>query len=225
MQPDIGSSNGKVPLRVDAEGNQLYPEWEETDSPPGLGPEWTQTYDGPGTGTMAVDEDTALARWREKRVAELEAMTDAELLAEAGVEPTVSTSEAAEYFDRTTQWIYWGLKPDPKTGRYPFAWPDETPIVPDRVAGQRRFSTSILRAILQSSFRRGNIAADELKNIIKRIRYTELGVEWREKEGWRYINLGRNRYRWVRPEDTYYSPKTKDFRLRKKTEEPDSADE
>src|ERR1700738_5345334 len=65
----------------------------------------------------------------------LDKMSDAELLAEAGIEPIVSTTEAAEYFDRTSQWIYWGLKPDPSDGKIRFVWPDGSPIVPDRIEG------------------------------------------------------------------------------------------
>lgn len=73
----------------------------------------------------------------------------------------------------------------------------------------------ILRAILQASYRRGNIEAGELQTVIRRIRYTELGVEWRDREGWKYVDLGRNRHRWVRPENAYYDRRAKVWKLKK----------
>lgn len=155
---------------------------------------------------------------QEQAVRALEKASDSDLMAMAGIEPIMSTTEAAEYFDRTSQWVYWGLKPDENTGEHIFVWPDGAPIVPERIGdpktGRRRFTTEILRAILQASYRRGNIEAGELQTIIRRIRYTELGVEWREREGWRYVDLGRNRHRWVKPEDAYYDRSAKVWKLR-----------
>lgn len=156
-------------------------------------------------------------------VAALDTATDAELMAMAGIDPVVSTSEAAEYFDRTSQWIYWGLKPDPVTGKQVFIWPNGSPIVPERVGndggdGRRRFTMPILRAILASCYRRGNIEPSELQAIIRRIRYTELGVEWREREGWVYVDLGRNRHRWVKPDRAVYDEQTQTWKLIKEAE-------
>lgn len=152
---------------------------------------------------------------REAAIESVESMTDAELLAEAGVETIVSTGEAAEYFDRTPQWVYWGLKTDHATGPI-FVWSDGTPIVPERSPqGRRRFTTTILRAILMSCYRRGNITDTELKTIIRRIKYTELGVEWREREGWRYVYFGRNHYRWVHPSRAYKDKTNNIWKLRK----------
>lgn len=122
-------------------------------------------------------------------------------MAEAGIEPVMSTDEAAEYFDRTPQWIYWGL-----AGKI-FVWPDGSPIVPERstgTPGRRRFTPTVLRAMLSSSYRRGNFDEAELRDIIRRIRYTELGVEWRERENWHRIKFGPDRYRWVKPSEARY---------------------
>lgn len=167
--------------------------------PSALGPDWWP--------------DDHRAKW-------VDNLTDTELLNAAGIEPVVSTAEAAEYFDRTTQWIYWGLKPDPVTGEVRFVWPDGTPIAPDRIGdpehGQRRFTTPILMAILQSCYRRGNVSTEDLKKIVRRIRYTEMGVEWRQREGWKQVDLGRNRRRWVKPEDAVYDRKSKSWKLRKR---------
>lgn len=178
----------------------------------------TATTDGDIDKPLSDDaEGLSVLDWEPE--IDVSKMTDTELLAEADVEPIVSTSEAAEYFDRTSQWIYWGLKPDPDTGEIRFVWPDGTPIVPDRIGegsnSRRRFTMPIMRAILQACYRRGNVTDAELKRIIRRIRYTELGVEWREREGWRFVDLGRNRYRWVKPEHAYFDRKNKIWKVKK----------
>ena len=145
-------------------------------------------------------------------VADIAAMTDEELMAEAGVEPIFSTTEAAEFFDRSNQWLYWGLREGV------FTDDDGNPLDPERIGdpskGRRRFTVPILKDIMRSSYRRGNIDPDHLKTIMRRLRYAELGVEWREREGWHYAHLGRSRYRWVRPEDTEWDAKNKEWKVR-----------
>lgn len=145
-------------------------------------------------------------------VADVAAMTDEELMAEAGVEPIFSTTEAAEFFDRSNQWLYWGLREGV------FTDDDGNPLDPERIGdpakGRRRFTVPILKDIMRSSYRRGNIDPDHLKTIMRRLRYAELGVEWREREGWHYAHLGRSRYRWVRPEDTEWDAKNKEWKVR-----------
>lgn len=149
---------------------------------------------------------------RRSAAATVESMTDEELMAEAGVEPIFSTTEAAEFFDRSNQWLYWGLREGV------FTDDDGNPLDPERIGdpskGRRRFTVSVLKDIMRSSYRRGNIDPDHLKTIMRRIRYAELGVEWREREGWHYAHLGRSRYRWVRPEDAEWDAKAKEWKLR-----------
>lgn len=204
MQPQVNQTNGVVdrePLRLDAQGQPVVAEWDESDPAP-------------------VPKSTELVTLREEfapdpaKVKALDKASGHELMRMAGVTPIVSTSEAAEYFGRTTQWIYWGLSKD-ENGEQVFVWPDGTPIEPERVGNNRRFTMEILTAILQASYRRGNIEPEELKAIIKRIKYTELGVEWRDKEGgWEYVDLGRNRHRWVPKKDCYFDRRNKVWRLR-----------
>jgi hypothetical protein len=150
-------------------------------------------------------------------------MSDEELLTEAGVEPVFSTSEAAEFFDRSSQWLYWGLREEVFTSA------DGVPIDPDRIGhpvrGRRRFTVPILKEIMKSSYRRGNLDGEQLKAITRRIKYAEEGVEWREREGWHYANLGRSRYRWLPPQETIWDSSAKewkqhpDYRSRKKDDE------
>lgn len=106
--------------------------------------------------------------------------------------PVFSTAEAAQFFDRSTQWIYWGLRNDV------FRDKNGEPIIPERTGAgtmaRRRFTTPVLRAILFSIYRRGTITEDQLKRTLRRIHITELGGDWRQKEGWRLI-----RGKWIHP--------------------------
>lgn len=138
-------------------------------------------------------------------------MSDEELLRDAGVEPIFSTTEAAEFFDRSNQWLYWGLREGV------FTEADGTPIDPDRIGhpvrGRRRFTIPILREIMKSSYRRGNLDSEDLTTIMRRIKFAEQGIEWREREGWHYTHLGRNRYRWLMPEMTVWNAKDREWNL------------
>jgi hypothetical protein len=136
--------------------------------------------------------------------------TDEELMAGSGMAPIYSTTEAAEFFDRSNQWLYWGLR------ERVFTHEDGTPIELDRTGdpskGRRRFTLPIIEVIMNSSYRRGNMSQEELKTVMRRIRFAEVGVEWRDREGWRYAILGGNRRKWVRPEKAY--KKSGEWRVR-----------
>jgi hypothetical protein len=140
----------------------------------------------------------------------VDAISDEELMTEAGVDPIFSTTEAAEFFDRSNQWLYWGLREGV------FTDDDGVPLDPSRLGsphrGRRRFTLPIIRNIMRSSYRRGNIHPDHLKVILRRIKYAERGIEWREQEGWRHVHLGKSRYKWVRPEDAEWDTKAKEWR-------------
>ncbi|ASZ74730.1 hypothetical protein KHO57_gp174 [Mycobacterium phage Phabba] len=136
----------------------------------------------------------------QKRDRQIEDISDEQLLADAGIVPFYSTTEAAQFFDKTNQWLYWGLRKEVNGEPVEpvFIYPDGTPIEPERVGdpseGRRRFTLPIIKAILLSNYRRGNVEPDELKKILRRIRINELGGEWREREGWKKV-----RGKWVHP--------------------------
>jgi hypothetical protein len=114
-------------------------------------------------------------------------ISDEELLIGAGVEQVYSTNDVADFFDRSNQWLYWGLRSE--NGKPPvFTYEDGSPIVPERVGdpmiGRRRFTLPIIKAILMSGYRRGNINPEELKKVLKRIRIAEYGGNWKAREGW-----------------------------------------
>lgn len=113
---------------------------------------------------------------------EIPEISDEDLLSGAGVEQIYSTNDVADFFDRSNQWLYWGLREGI------FTHEDGTAIEPDRVGdpdvGRRRFTLPIIKEILLSSYRRGNISPDELKKILRRIRIAEKGGNWKTREGW-----------------------------------------
>jgi hypothetical protein len=125
-------------------------------------------------------------------------ITDEELLQEAGVEQVYSTNDVADFFDRSNQWLYWGLRSE--DGKPPvFSYEDGTPIVPERVGdptiGKRRFTVSIIEEIALSAYRRGNLNPEQLKKVLKRVRIAKLGGNWKAREKW----TGRVLERQVRP--------------------------
>jgi hypothetical protein len=114
-------------------------------------------------------------------------ITDEELLQDAGVDQVYSTNDVADFFDRSNQWLYWGLRSE--GGKPPvFTYEDGTPIMPERVGdpsvGKRRFTLPIIKEILLSAYRRGNVDPEELKKVLRRIRIAELGGNWKTREGW-----------------------------------------
>jgi hypothetical protein len=113
--------------------------------------------------------------FKKKMIANAAHFEDELLLAE--VEKVFSTSKAAEFFGRSTQWMYWGMRPDPKTGETPFAYKDGTPILPERVGsmGKRRFTLPIIKEIALCCYRRGSFSEDELATIMEKILLAEFG--------------------------------------------------
>lgn len=139
------------------------------------------------------------------------AVSDESLMVESGMDPIFSTTEAAEFFDRSNQWLYWGLREGVFTDE------EGNPLTPEIGRGRRKFTLSIIEDIMKSSYRRGNITPEQLKNILRRIHYARSGLEWRELEGWRYTHLGHNRYKWMRPDQAKWSASTKNWVPRKPT--------
>jgi hypothetical protein len=108
----------------------------------------------PHLGALVVDE---------------EPVTNQELL--AGVEKVYSTSEAAQFFGKSNQWLYWGMRNNI------FTQPDGSKIEPERIGkgGRRRFTLPVIRDIALSCYRRGNLKEPELKDIMVKIARAEQG--------------------------------------------------
>jgi hypothetical protein len=156
-------------------------------------PEPDQPAPPPEQAEPSKDTNGSIAAELQRRIDQVSELSDEELLAAAGLDPVFSTTEAAQFFDRSNQWLYWGLR------KRVFTDKEGTPIDPERIKGaeakkvslhdgRRRFTLPILKDILHSSYNRGNITDDELKIILRRIKIAELGGDWREREGWRFIS-------------------------------------
>jgi hypothetical protein len=206
--PDVGEPDHRTPLRYDAEGSPVFEDWDPVEVPADLlemvkasdafvEVNEPETRSAHATKRAQRAKGKTRAKPKAKPVGQLENITDEQLLADAGVVPIYSTTEAAQFFNRTNQWLYWGLRGDDQEGPV-FIYPDGRPIEPDRIgdpkSGRRRFTLPIIKEILLSSYRRGNIEPEELKVILRRIRINELGGEWREREGWHKI-----RGKWIHP--------------------------
>lgn len=95
-----------------------------------------------------------------------------------GVEKIYSTSQVAKFFNKTIQWVYWGLTPR-SNGTQPFSYRTGEPILPERVGpmGTRRFTLPIIREIALSCHRRGTMSLDMLEAVMAKILIAEFGVE------------------------------------------------
>ena len=112
-------------------------------------------FDAPHIGALVVDESPAASAQ--------------EML--AGVEKVYSTSEAAKFFGKSNQWLYWGMRNNI------FTQPDGSRIEPERIGkgGRRRFTLPVIRDIALSCYRRGNLKEPELKDIMVKIARAENG--------------------------------------------------
>jgi hypothetical protein len=274
--PPPAPEASEVPLRIDDNGDPVFPEWGDRDSPVSkpdqplvskragevimedqvaadaalmraygkisdeLADEAEAGYDvekmrprvdpteealgaEPTAAKMTVDvppdkpkrkprKRAAAKKTASAELANVDDVSDEQLMADYGVEQVFSTTDTAEFFDRTNQWLYWGLREGV------FTHEDGKLVDPDRIGdperGRRRFTLPIIKDILVSSYRRGNIEPDELKHILRRIRIAELGGEWREKEGWHQVELGKRKVRWVKPENCVFDESVQKWVLR-----------
>lgn len=142
-------------------------QWTDDDYAPDEGLESAEIRQSPADIRRSVQE-----HWEEfLRVAVAGKFDDESLL--HGVEKVYSTAQAAAFFGRTAQWIYWGLR------NGIFTYKDGTPIQPRRVGrnDKRQFTLPLIREIALSHFRRGNLTEDELEQIMARILLAEFGPQ------------------------------------------------
>lgn len=100
----------------------------------------------------------------------------------AGLEPVYSTEEAAQFFSKSTQWLYWGLKPRDQGGGGLFCYPDGRPIEYKKLGKRdiKRFSLSNIKDMGVSLYQNGTIRMPELKEIIRKIQLARSG-KWAPK--------------------------------------------
>jgi len=108
--------------------------------------------------------------WDDFRRAMLDKEFDPDALLD-DVEKSYSTSQAAKFFGRSNQWLYWGLREEI------FTYKDGTPILPERAGknGRRRFTLPLIREIAKSCYRRGQLSEDELHDVMAKILLAEFG--------------------------------------------------
>ena len=77
--------------------------------------------------------------------------------------------------------------------------------VGDPSLGRRRFTLGVIKDMLLSSYRRGNVAPEELTKVLRRIRIAEMGGNWKVFTGQR------------RPVNTFHLPPNSAIRMRRST--------
>jgi hypothetical protein len=124
--------------------------------------EWSQA----STDTLAEVN----RQWEDFKRLAIERRFDDDVLM-SGVEKVYSTSQAAQFFGKSNQWLYWGLR------KSIFTYKNGTPIQPERVGnmGKRRFTLPIISEIAKSCYRRGNLRYDDLHAIMAKILLAEFG--------------------------------------------------
>lgn len=138
------------------------------------------TYIGWSTAPPSSTPDAVVRDWENFRYQAVSHQFDRDVLLE-GVERSYSTSQAAAFFGKSNQWMYWGLR------KGIFTYKDGTPIEPEWTGqrktsedgdvgpGRRRFTLPIIREIALSCHRRGNLSEEGLEMVMAKILIAEFG--------------------------------------------------
>lgn len=214
--PKFSNGVAATPIRVDPDGTVVMPEWSDPDLPdqsptkakvtepkeprePGrrvareLQPDATQ-----------MDSVTQAKEWLAEHPEEAEMLRAAQtqtgdILADSGVPVRwYSSTEAAAFFDKTVQWLYWGMRHPPHGGRLfiepvldargrPTLNPDGTTVMRDipvyrlgdPKTGKRRFDIPTIRKFATSAYHQANIKEPKLTAVLQRLVVAERGGNWK----------------------------------------------
>ena len=101
----------------------------------------------------------------------------------AGIPRVYTTEEAAEFFDKSPQWVYWGLKPREKGGGGLFYYPPDDehpeprPIEPEK-RGKRgilRYNLDLIKDMGVSLYQHRTIDEEGLQEIVRKIHLARIG--------------------------------------------------
>ena len=94
----------------------------------------------------------------------------------ARVEKTYSTSEVADFLDRSLPWVYWIIGEEPERE-------DGGKILVANTGKKRRFTLLDIREIAAYQYRRGNYTDEEMEKVARRIAIAARGGDFRQVEG------------------------------------------
>lgn len=134
MEPQFSHPHTERPLRTDSDGVAVMPEWSEDDIKKPAKPKRSELKAEPKAPRKRVarelqpdathlDSITQAKQWLEEHPEEAAMLRAAQtvsgdILANSGVEERhYSSSEAASFFNKTVQWLYWGMRHAPHGGR------------------------------------------------------------------------------------------------------------
>jgi len=94
------------------------------------------------------------------------------------VEKSYSSAEVVEFFNKSKQWLYWGMRTKDAAGNTVtpvFVYRDGTPIEPIFIGKgkRRRYTLPIIREMALSCYRRGNLKEPELRKVLAKITAAE----------------------------------------------------
>lgn len=210
--PQFSATAVEAPIRVAADGAVVMPEWSDSDPQPPTAPPKEPSpskrvaRDLQPDATQ-MDSVVQAKEWLDAHPEEAEMLRAAQaksgdILADAGVGRWYSSTEAAAFFDKTVQWLYWGMRHPPNGGRLfvrPVTRPDGTqvteldasgravpviedipvPRLGDPARGKRRFDIPTIREFAKSAYHRGNIKEPKLTAVLQRLVVAEHGGNWK----------------------------------------------
>jgi len=231
MQPQFSAQTVEKPLRMDPDGHPVMPEW--SDSEVGKSKSSTAVKKKPRTKAKPkvvakqprkrtpkelqpdashLDNVTQAKEWLAAHPEEAEMLRAAQsasgdILADSGVPVRYySSPEAAAFFDKTVQWLYWGMRHPPLGGRLfiePVLDEDGSPLMEEieyddgsvevvpmvrdipvtrlnnDPLGKRRFDIPTIRKFAVSAYQQANIKEPKLRAVLERLVVAERGGNWK----------------------------------------------
>lgn len=213
----MSDSTATEAIRLDPDGNPLMPQWSDAPVPTTQGPQRpSKNPDKPPPAprkrvakelqpdATQLDNLTEAKAWLKAHPEEAAMLRSAQathsgdILIDSGVAKRYySSTEAAAFFDKTVQWLYWGMRHPPNGGRL-FIEPrrdkdgnieldsDGSPVMVDipveRLGdpkmGKRRFDIPTIRKFAVSAYHQGNIKEPKLRAVLERLVVAERGGNW-----------------------------------------------
>lgn len=122
-----------------------------------------------GVTTLSAEIERELTAADEGDAGAIAVMDDQSVATYAVGERCYSTAEVAKFFGKSDQWCYWAMRNNM------FTRPDGSIIEPNRLGkrGKWRFTTPLIREMARSWYRRGNLSANELEEVLTALSQAE----------------------------------------------------
>lgn len=103
-----------------------------------------------------------------------------DMVKDAGVETRrYNTKQAAAFFGKTNQWMYWALKPKAKKGGDLFLLDDGTRIEPDWSGNARFYTLDVIKEMAVCLYNKDKLSEAKFRLVLEKILVAEAGGDWR----------------------------------------------